>query len=371
MSKPKVLIMGKLPPPYMGPAIATEILLNSGLKNQFELLHVNTKANDSLATLGKWSISKLSRNIGIYFSLLNMIVKRRPQLVLIPISQTTTGFLKDFFFILIAKLTFRRILVQLRGSNFRNWMDHSSWLTRKLVKSTLKTTQGVIVLGDNLKYLFEGIFPSKNIFVVPNGGNYVIPKPVQKVEIIRLLYLANLQSSKGIEDLLEAIQVLKNKRMIGFVLDVMGDWRDESTKKKCMRLVEANNLPVHFYPPVSGDKKFTALGNADVFIFTPRAPEGHPWVIVEAMAAGLPIISTDRGAIVESVKNEVNGFIVGVQKPEEIAAKLELLISDKELRRRMSEAGRKLYEENFTEEKMVGRYVKVFTTVIHGEPAVN
>src|SRR5215216_6609 len=116
MTKPKVLILGKLPPPYMGPAIATEILLNSGLKDQFELLHVNTKANDSLATLGKWNVSKLFRNAGIYFRMLGAIVKHRPQLVLIPISQTTTGFLKDFFFIALARFTFRKVLLQLRGS---------------------------------------------------------------------------------------------------------------------------------------------------------------------------------------------------------------------------------------------------------------
>ncbi len=365
MSKPAVLILGKLPPPYMGPAIATEILLNSGLKNQFELLHVDTKANDTLATLGTWSFSKLFRNFFIYFRMLGVIFKKRPQLVLIPISQTTTGFLKDFFFIAIAKLTFRKVLVQLRGSNFKNWMDHSSGFVRVLVKTTLKSTQGVIVLGENLKYLFESVFPAKNIFVVPNGGNYVIPKPVQKEVIVRILYLANLQSSKGIEDLLDAILILKNKNTNGFVLDVVGDWRDESTQKGCMKSVEENNLPVHFYPPVSGDKKFSMLGNADVFVFTPRAPEGHPWVIVESMAAGLPIISTDRGAIVESVKDGVNGFIVGIQKPEEIADKIKLLIENNELRQRMGEASRKLYEENFTEEKMVERYTKVFTTVIN------
>ena len=97
MSKPKVLILGKLPPPYMGPAIATEILLKSDLKDHFELIHVNTKANDSLTTLGKWNLSKLFRNLVIYLRMIVLILKKRPQLVLIPISQTTTGFLKDFF----------------------------------------------------------------------------------------------------------------------------------------------------------------------------------------------------------------------------------------------------------------------------------
>ena len=47
-AKKKVLILGKLPPPYMGPSIAFEILINSGLKNQYHLLSLDVKANESL-----------------------------------------------------------------------------------------------------------------------------------------------------------------------------------------------------------------------------------------------------------------------------------------------------------------------------------
>lgn len=102
------------------------------------------------------------------------------------------------------------------------------------------------------------------------------------------------------------------------------------------------------------------LGNADIFVFPPRAPEGHPWVIVEAMAAGLPVVSTDRGAIAECILDGQNGFIVPVNNPGQIAIKLKQLISDNALRERMGKESRKLYEENFTEEKMVERLSETF-----------
>jgi len=114
MKKNIVLILGKLPPPYMGPAIATQIILNSSLRNHFELLHVDTKANQTLDDLGKWSLGKIFRNLAIYFRLFGTIIRHRPALVLIPISQTSTGFIKDFFLIAISKITFRKVLVQLR-----------------------------------------------------------------------------------------------------------------------------------------------------------------------------------------------------------------------------------------------------------------
>jgi hypothetical protein len=56
--RPKILILGKLPPPYMGPAVATWILLNSSLKDHFEVLHLDTRINSSLETMGKWGGEK-------------------------------------------------------------------------------------------------------------------------------------------------------------------------------------------------------------------------------------------------------------------------------------------------------------------------
>jgi glycosyltransferase involved in cell wall biosynthesis len=121
---------------------------------------------------------------------------------------------------------------------------------------------------------------------------------------------------------------------------------------------------VIFYPPASGKDKLAHFEKADVFVFTPREPEGHPWVIVEAMAAGLPIISTNQGAIIESVRDNQNGFIVEVRNPQMIAARLEELINNKSLRERMGKTSRTLYENNFTEEKMVEKLSGIFEQVL-------
>ena len=82
------------------------------------------------------------------------------------------------------------------------------------------------------------------------------------------------------------------------------------------------------------------------------------------MAAGLPIISTDQGAITESVIDGVNGFIVKKQNPQQIAEKIKILIEKSELRLKMGNESRRLYEENFTEEKMVERLTQAFNAVL-------
>lgn len=363
--KPKVVLLGKLPPPYMGPSLATQIILNSSLKESIELIHVDTKAYDSLSELGKFSVKKTIRNISIYLRLLKKCTLNRPQLVLVPISQTTSGFIKDSIFILIAKLCFIKVLLQLRGSDFKRWYDGAPLPVRWYVRFIMSLCEGIIVLGNSLVYLFKDFFTENNIYVSPNGANYEIPKQRKRSNEVKILYLANLQASKGIEDLLEAVKKLKERGITNFYLDVVGGWRTEITKNDCTQFVESNQLPVTFYPPSAGADKFRHLGEADIFVFTPRAPEGHPWVLVESMCAGLPIIGTDRGAMAESIMDNKNGFIVGIQSPNEIADKLQLLIKDEELRLSMGKESRQLYLTNFTEEKMVERLKNIFLTVIN------
>ncbi len=364
MDKPGILIVGKLPPPYMGPSVATQIILNSSLRNHFRLFHVDTKAFKSLNELGKWSVKKILKNISIYFRMLWMCISKRPSLVLIPISQATIGFLKDSVFILISKITFRKVILQLRGSDFKRWYDSRNGLLKMYIRFILKSTDGMIVLGNNLRYIFKEFFSEDKIFVCPNGGNYEIPKSLRDTNMVNLLYLANLNQAKGIEDLIMAMKLLKEKGVEKIRLDVAGNWLSEELKQACLELVKKNSLPVFFHPPASGDVKLKLFGDADIFIFAPREPEGHPWVIVEAMAAGLPIIATDRGAIIESVVDGKNGFIVPLNSPSSIAAKLELLINDNGLRKQMSDTSFRLYKEKFTEEKMVSNLQKAFTTVI-------
>lgn len=363
MTKPKVLLLGKLPPPYMGPSIATEIILKSSLKNSFELIHLDTKINHEISSFGTWSFTKVFANIAIYFKMFSLLRKHKPALVLIPISQTTTGFFKDSLFILIAKLFGKKVLLQLRGSNFKTWISNSSSVNKSYVKYILKKTQGMIVLGNNLKYLFTDYYTQDNIFVVPNGGDYTVPER-NKSDEVRILYLSNLLASKGVEDVFKAIEILHTDTKIKFSIDLVGEWYNETTKEKCLSIKEKNQLPIRIHKSKGVTEKFQYLADADIFVFPPREPEGHPWSIVEAMAAGLPVISTDQGAIIESVINNKNGFIIEPNHPEQIAEKLALLIEDIELRKKMGTASRELYLANFTEEKMVEKLTTVFNKII-------
>lgn len=97
------------------------------------------------------------------------------------------------------------------------------------------------------------------------------------------------------------------------------------------------------------------LREADVFVL-PSENEGFPRSILEAFAAGLPVVATDAGGTEEIVTDGENGFVVSVNDREELRGRLVRLMEDKELREKMGAAGRRKVEREFG----MTQYVKSF-----------
>ncbi len=363
----KIIIVGKLPPPYFGPAIATEIILKSKLNSFYKLEHLDTRLNEDMQTMGKFSFGKIFKTLGIYSSYIKLLRQKDVALVLVPIAQETSGLLKDSVLISLGKIYKKKVIIQLRGSSLLSWYERKNWMIRSYFRSMFSKADGAIVLGESLRYIFEPFLPSEKIYVVPNGANINYPPRDSESNKINLLYFANLMSNKGVDLLLMAIKELPIEIRGKITCNVTGRWKNDEYRKFCTDIVLENNLPVIFESPKSGNEKLRQFINADVFVFPPRAPEGHPWVIVEAMAAGLPIITTDQGAIKESVLHSENGFIVPTNSYEEIKQRLIELIEDKKLRERMGLRSKVLYKEKFTEDQMVLNLKNVFDSVLRNK----
>lgn len=361
MEKPVILILGKLPPPYIGPAIATKIILESDLSEDFELNHFDTRINADVADMGSFKWQKIGMIRTLYSDFVKKLEKVQPELVLIPIGQTTAGFLKDIPFIRMAAGTGAKVVVQLRGSEFRSWFNRLDAIRKNMVRGALAKADGVIVLGENLRCLFEGLVPDEKIFVVPNGADYRFPE--SRTRSLRILYLANYLPGKGIKELLEALVLVHDKHRLRFEFHGYGSWDNGPYKRECVKLAE--RYPNFFLNgSISGDAKWQAFADADLFVFAPKAPEGHPWSTVEAAAAGLPIISTDRGAISQTVIDGENGFLLPDPDPELLAERIAQLAADGELREKMGNASRKLYEADFTAAAMTKKMRHVFQTLL-------
>jgi glycosyltransferase involved in cell wall biosynthesis len=117
---------------------------------------------------------------------------------------------------------------------------------------------------------------------------------------------------------------------------------------------------VHFAPPRHGIAQVYA--DADVLVLS-SLWEGLPYVVIEAMSYGLPVVSTDVDGIPEAVEDEVTGLLVKPRDVHALAAALVRLLRDPELGRRMGEAGRALVAEKFGLDRMADELVAVYEDV--------
>jgi glycosyltransferase involved in cell wall biosynthesis len=103
---------------------------------------------------------------------------------------------------------------------------------------------------------------------------------------------------------------------------------------------------VKIHAPVYDEAKIAALAQADLFLL-PSHHEGMPLSILEGMAAGLPVVATRVGGIVDQVVEGQTGFLVPPEAPDDLARAMEGLIEDRDLRLRQGMAGRERACQHF------------------------
>lgn len=369
-NKNTIIFMAPTPPPYMGPSIATQIILNSRFIDEFNVIHINTADRRPLNNLGKFDLTNIYLALKHYLLLFHRLLFSKANLVYIPVCQATTGFLRDVPFIVMSKLFGKKVVLHLRGGHFREFYNSSNKVMKYVIEQTLKRINRMIVLGDSLKILFDGLIPEEKLSVVPNGLNIALDKVRYKnleKDHLMILFLSNLIETKGFKDVLYSVKkVTQYHRNVRYIF--AGGWRKDKDELECEDYLKREKIKdyVEFRGTVTGRNKTRLLQDADIFAFPTYYPmEGHPWVIVEAMAAGLPIITTDQGCIKESVIDGENGFIIPKRDTDSIAEKIIHLIEHPEVKERMGQKSRQLYEANLTEEHFVQRMIDVINLTLN------
>ena len=182
---------------------------------------------------------------------------------------------------------------------------------------------------------------------------------------VRMVFLSNLLVSKGLLVLLDALAFLRQRDCL-FVCDVVGAETAEINKERLHNEICKRGLSnvVSYKGCLYGDDKSQELKNADLFVFPTYYPnECFPLVLLEAMAHGLPCVSTNEGAISEIVDDGKTGLIVEKNNPKDLANKIELLLNDENLRKKMGASGRKKYEQDYTLEIFEKRLSNILHTL--------
>jgi glycosyltransferase involved in cell wall biosynthesis len=274
------------------------------------------------------------------------------------------GFLRDSFFLWPAALLRCRILIHLHGSHFRQWYERLGNPLHAYVRWTLRTVTRAIVLGESLRGVFKGLVPADRISVVPNGikGGHDKPRgerdPARRR--YRLLHLSTLSRQKGALVVLAAIpRVIEKRRDVEFIL--AGDWLREEDRMAAESLIRREALEgyVQYTGTVAGDRKERLYQSADLFLFPGIQPEGQPLVLLEAMAAGLPVLFTNQGCIGETVIQRENGLQVEVDDPADLASKILWCLDHPGEMQAMGVRSRIRYEARYTDEQFKERMAEV------------
>jgi glycosyltransferase involved in cell wall biosynthesis len=162
-----------------------------------------------------------------------------------------------------------------------------------------------------------------------------------------LVSVGRLVEKKGFGDLLRALARVD----AAFSLRIYGDG---PLHDELVRLRDELGLAgrVDFMGARDSDEVVAALTGADAFVLTPTMTEdgdrdGIPNVLVEAMACGLPVVTTTAGGITELVDHGVNGLLCDPEDVTTIAGSIGEVIADPELRRRLGTAGRRAVEADY------------------------
>ncbi len=336
----------------MGPTIATEIVLSGPVPPDLRLHHIDTSDQRAIETLARIDLTNIWNALRTAARLLWTIVRHRPRLVYVPITQTRLGYLRDSVYLAIAWVFRRRIVIHLRGGDFAGFAGRSGPFLRAWLRWSLRRVDGVIVLGDCLRGMFEPFVPREKIHVVPNGEDFPEfdgrPRDYRARAGFHVVYLGNLMPVKGAGDLLQAIPSVL-ARHPGTRFTLAGEWCDAGFREWALGFVRSRGLEgrVRFPGLVDRERKAETLRDADIFVF-PSTREGHPWVIVEALAAALPIVSCDAGCIRESVLDGRNGRIVPMRDPDALARAINELLADPERLHAMALESRRHYLGRFT-----------------------
>lgn len=209
-----------------------------------------------------------------------------------------------------------------------------NWLKNQYRKSK---NQFIAISEDTANYFKQKISKKiiKNIHILPNATNTKIynPKYTTKKNDFKLLSIGNLVSKKNHEMLIDVLFYLKKNSHLNFHLDILGFGPLQNTlQKKICDLDLDENITLH--GNVSNVAEF--LTNSDVYIHTAKY-EPFGMVFIEAMASGLPIVSTNGKGNSNLIIDNYNGFLLNDFSVEEFSIKIEEICLNESLRKKMSD----------------------------------
>jgi glycosyltransferase involved in cell wall biosynthesis len=187
-------------------------------------------------------------------------------------------------------------------------------------------------------------------------------KPCFKQEV-NILCVGRLIERKGQQHLLRAFADLRTNCEYPVTLTLVGTGDIEPLLRRLAEDLEVSHV-VNFIGVISSEEMPRVYRQADVFVL-PSQNEGMAISLLEAMAAGLPVVVTDTGGTAELVQEDANGLIVPWQNVDALSKSLAMLVRDGQARGRMGRQSR-LIATRFSWSAVADKYLELCSQIVDG-----
>jgi glycosyltransferase involved in cell wall biosynthesis len=369
LNPPVIVILGPHRTAISGVSTHVNLLMGSALREDYELINfqVGSEGRDEGAA------GRLLRLLASPFALFATILFRHASLVHINTSLNPRAYWRDLAYLFVAKLLRARVVYQVHGGD----LPLDFFKGRRALTAFLRWTLGlpdlIAVLASTELEAYRRFVPRQEVIALPNGIDcrpyaHIPTVATRPTDPLRLIYIGRIAREKGLYESLQAMR-LAFELGVDARLTVAGAGDEEPRLRRYAAALGIAQRTT-FVGPVFGSDKVNLLAGADVMLL-PSYAEGLPYALLEAMAAGVPVLATPVGAIPDVVSPGTHGYLVPARDGKSLAEALALLAGDREKLAWMSRACRRRVRAVYSIERLAGELSVRYRELICGLQAAS
>jgi glycosyltransferase involved in cell wall biosynthesis len=248
----------------------------------------------------------------------------------------TTTLVRAGLLATVARLRGARVVIHAHGGRVPGFLDRRR--RRVLARAVLLAAHAVVTVSSGSRDALAGAIGARRVRLITNGVRTDVARAGPAHEPPRVLYVGVLTERKGVLDLLSASESLR-RAGVAHELRLVGGTPDEGAGEEA-RIRAVIGREVKVLGQLRHDETLAAYADADVFCL-PSWWEAMPLSVLEAMAAGLPVVASAVGDVADVVEDGRTGIVVPPRDRAALARALGRLAGDVALRHEMGAAGRR------------------------------
>ena len=358
-----LLVVGPLPPPLVGTPVSFDIFCQQTKKSprvqNLIIVDASPKFLKQQKTL-VFSIKNIKQALSIVLNFIAGIRKVDSTIIF-----GSNGYVITMapILLIIAKIARRKWYFRVFGGSLDQYIKGLKPPLKWVALTTLNNYSGIIVQTELLSKELSILLKNNAVHHV---AGYRVP-PEIKYEVktskpgskLRIVFVGIVKKDKGVFILLEAMRCLK-ARNVDVELTMYGTMH-EPVREEFEQLISCLDN-TQYNGVLDWRDMIATLSTYDALILpTFYHSEGHPGVLIEAMMASIPIISTNFRSIPEIVTHEHNGLLVAPSSAQEITEAIERLYFDRDLLLQLS-LKNAAKSTQFSAEKLAAKIVKIATS---------